>query len=155
MKYLPEMIYGSTDGLITTFAIVSSVAGSNMSNKVIIILGLANVLADGFSMGVSSFLSEKVKPNTNPLKSGLVTFISFILIGVIPVLPFILSKKQKVDGLFKTSYIITGLLLFLIGTVKGKDIKSKLINGSESFLLGACAGGLAYYVGLKLKNINK
>ena len=44
--YLRDMIYGASDGIITTFAVVSGVAGAGLANSVVIILGLANLLAD-------------------------------------------------------------------------------------------------------------
>lgn len=49
-KYIKDLVYGGLDGIITTFAIVSGVAGANLSSSVILILGVANLLADGFSM---------------------------------------------------------------------------------------------------------
>ena len=58
-SYLKDFIYGSIDGIITTFAIVSGVVGAELSSGVIIILGLANLLADGFSMGISNYLGTK------------------------------------------------------------------------------------------------
>jgi len=58
-KYLKDMVYGSMDGIITTFAIVSGVIGASLSFGVIIILGLANLLADGFSMATGNYLSTK------------------------------------------------------------------------------------------------
>jgi VIT1/CCC1 family predicted Fe2+/Mn2+ transporter len=59
--YLKEFIYGAVDGAITTFAIVAGVAGAGMSAGVIIILGFANLLADGFSMAVSNFLGTRAE----------------------------------------------------------------------------------------------
>lgn len=58
-NYLRDFIYGSIDGTITTFAIVSGVYGAGLSQKTIIILGFANVLADGFSMASSNYLGTK------------------------------------------------------------------------------------------------
>ena len=58
-EYLGSMVYGGLDGIITTFAIVSGVAGAELGSGVILILGLANILADGFSMGVGAYLSTK------------------------------------------------------------------------------------------------
>lgn len=55
--YLPDFVYGANDGIVTTFAVVAGAAGASLSPGVIIILGLANLLADGFSMGASNFLS--------------------------------------------------------------------------------------------------
>ena len=58
-KYLPEFVYGGIDGSITTFAVVAGAAGANLESAVIIILGFANLIADGFSMSVGSYLSNK------------------------------------------------------------------------------------------------
>jgi len=59
--YLKEFIYGSVDGAVTTFAIVAGVAGAGMSAEVIIILGFANLLADGFSMAASNYLGTRAE----------------------------------------------------------------------------------------------
>ncbi len=58
-RYLKDIVYGSIDGIVTTFAVVSGVLGASLSFGVIIILGIANLLADGFSMAVGNYLSNK------------------------------------------------------------------------------------------------
>jgi VIT1/CCC1 family predicted Fe2+/Mn2+ transporter len=57
--YLGDMVYGGLDGIVTTFAVVSGVAGAQLGSGIILILGLANLLADGFSMAVGAYLSAK------------------------------------------------------------------------------------------------
>lgn len=58
-QYLGEMVYGGLDGIVTTFAVVSGVAGAQLGTSVILIMGLANLLADGFSMATGAYLSAK------------------------------------------------------------------------------------------------
>ena len=58
-EYLPEFVYGGIDGCVTTFAVVAGAVGAGLSSAIIIILGLANLLADGFAMSVGAFLSSK------------------------------------------------------------------------------------------------
>lgn len=58
-KYLGDLVYGANDGIITTFAVVSGAAGAVLSPGVIIALGLANLVADGISMGLSNYLAMK------------------------------------------------------------------------------------------------
>ena len=58
-KKLRDYIYGGLDGIITTFAIVSGVAGANLSSSVVLILGFANLLADGLSMAGHYRIGEK------------------------------------------------------------------------------------------------
>lgn len=60
-SYLKDFVYGAIDGAVTTFAVVSGVAGAGLPSSVIIILGLANLIADGFSMAVSNFLGTRAE----------------------------------------------------------------------------------------------
>ncbi len=59
--YIGDFVYGATDGIVTTFALVAAAAGASLSPLVVVILGLANLFADGFSMGASNFLSLRSK----------------------------------------------------------------------------------------------
>lgn len=66
---LRDMIYGGIDGSVTTFALVAGVAGAGLSPFVIIALGLANVLADGFSMAAGNYSATKSeRDNINRLR---------------------------------------------------------------------------------------
>jgi VIT1/CCC1 family predicted Fe2+/Mn2+ transporter len=58
-QYVGDFIYGGLDGVVTTFAVVSGVAGAALGTDVILILGLANLFADGFSMATGAYLSAK------------------------------------------------------------------------------------------------
>lgn len=58
-KYIGDMVYGGLDGIVTTFAVVSGVSGANLGSGVILILGLANLFADGLSMATGAYLSLK------------------------------------------------------------------------------------------------
>ncbi len=60
-NYLRDWIYGGIDGSVTTFAVVSGVAGAQLSPLVIMVMGFANLLADGFSMAASNFLGTKAE----------------------------------------------------------------------------------------------
>ncbi len=60
-SYLRDFVYGAIDGTVTTFAVVSGVAGAGLSADVIIILGMANLVGDGFSMAASNFLGTKTE----------------------------------------------------------------------------------------------
>lgn len=58
-KYLGEFVYGGIDGCVTTFAVVAGAVGAGLDSAIIIILGFANLLADGFAMSVGAYLSTK------------------------------------------------------------------------------------------------
>jgi len=57
--YLGELVLGGIDGIITTFAVVAGVVGAQLSAGIILILGFANLIADGFSMAVGNFLGAR------------------------------------------------------------------------------------------------
>ena len=58
-SYLRDFVYGAIDGAVTTFAIVAGVVGAGLSDSVIVILGFANLFADGFSMAASNYLGTR------------------------------------------------------------------------------------------------
>ncbi len=60
-SYLRDTVYGAIDGAVTTFAIVAGVAGAGLSPSIIVALGLANVLADGFSMAAGNYSGTKAE----------------------------------------------------------------------------------------------
>lgn len=60
-SYIRDFIYGGIDGAVTTFAIVAGVVGASLSLRTILVLGLANLLADGFSMAASNFLGTRAE----------------------------------------------------------------------------------------------
>lgn len=57
--YIGEFVYGGIDGSVTTFAVVAGAAGAQLDSAIVIILGFANLIADGFAMSVGSYLSTK------------------------------------------------------------------------------------------------
>ncbi len=61
INYLRDWVYGGIDGAITTFAIVAGVVGADMSIRVVLILGAANLLADGFSMAAANYSGTKTE----------------------------------------------------------------------------------------------
>lgn len=60
-SYLRDWVYGGIDGAVTTFAVVSGVAGAELGARVILILGAANLVADGFSMAASNFVGTRTE----------------------------------------------------------------------------------------------
>ncbi len=60
-SYVRDAVIGASDGAITTFAVVAGVSGADLSAGIVIVLGLANLLADGFSMAVGNFLGIRAE----------------------------------------------------------------------------------------------
>lgn len=60
-SYLRDMVFGAVDGTVTTFAVVAGVAGAGLAPPVVVVLGMANLLADGFSMAVGNLLGLRAE----------------------------------------------------------------------------------------------
>lgn len=153
-KFLPDFVYGSIDGIITTFAVVAGVEGGRLSSIVILVLGISSLLADGFSMGVSKYLSDTVESSSklqklSALKGGVVTFVAFVLLGSIPLLVYILNA---LFGFFAQTFfwacIFTTFALMLVGYLKTMFLKEGRLQAiAETLLLGGVAALISYYVG--------
>lgn len=157
-RYLPEFVYGGMDGTITTFAVVSGVIGASLSSTIVLILGFANLFADGFSMAVSNFLSMKSnnelskRIEKNEYKTAIATFLAFIVMGFIPLLSFVIASiagnPTLVKNQFSYAFVFTGIALIIIGWQKGKITgKSKPKSAAQTFLIGGTAAILAYTIG--------
>jgi VIT1/CCC1 family predicted Fe2+/Mn2+ transporter len=64
-RYIKSMVYGGLDGIITTFAVVAGVTGASLSSGIVLILGFANLIADGLSMAIGDYLSTKAEAEYN------------------------------------------------------------------------------------------
>lgn len=60
-SYIKSMVFGGLDGIITTFSVVAAVAGASLSPEIVIMMGFANLLSDGISMGLGDYLSESAE----------------------------------------------------------------------------------------------
>jgi VIT1/CCC1 family predicted Fe2+/Mn2+ transporter len=61
VSYLGDFVYGAIDGAVTTFAVVAGARGADLGDSVVVILGLANLFADGFSMAISNYLGTRAE----------------------------------------------------------------------------------------------
>ena len=158
-KFLKSIVYGGLDGIITTFAVVAGVAGASLSSSIVLILGFANLIADGISMAVGDFLSSKAEreyihskstKKASPLKLGLTTFISFILFGFIPLMIYVLNLIFPTINVnkFLFSIILTAIALFILGVSKAKIThKHWFYSGVEVLIIGGLAATAAFIVG--------
>lgn len=151
--YLGDLVYGANDGVVTTFAIVSGVAGAEMSAGVVLILGFANLLADGFSMGASNFLSIRSTSAVEgtdrgicePLLHASATMAAFVVAGFVPLLAYVLPMRSHV---FPVSCLMSAVVLFGVGAGRSAVTpRPWLRSGFEMLLIGAVAGTVAYGVG--------
>ena len=159
-KYLPEIVFGGIDGSVTTFGVVSGVVGASLSSSIVLILGFANLIADGFSMATSDYFSTKTRneqgtSRQKPTKTAFATFLAFLVIGLIPLLPFITAFITKssyvIENQFLYSAILTGLALVIVGSLKGIITgKHPVKSAVETFIIGSVAAALAFVAGYLL-----
>ena len=152
-KYLPDLIFGANDGIITTLAVVSGVVGASLSSTVILILGFANLLADGFSMGVSNVLSRRSDTGPEALPTlrhaaphGIATFAGFVVAGLVPLVSYLVP--WFVTFRFEAATVLALAALFAVGAGRARfTARGWLVSGLEMLLLGALAAAVAYGVG--------
>jgi VIT1/CCC1 family predicted Fe2+/Mn2+ transporter len=222
-EYLSELVYGGIDGGVTTFAVVSGATGAGFSTEIILVLGIANLLADGLSMSIGSFLSSRAKRQSyikqrdlefkrtisspeqqiedvraiyrskgfegkllneivsvivadpklwvnemmkdeigmiperrSPAKKALVTYLSFITVGSIPLLAYVaaLLRNTPSDILFIISCALTLISFILIGSIKASLNKVNRVKAIlETVLLGSIAAAVAYFAGSVLESL--
>ena len=172
--YLGEFVYGGIDGCVTTFAVVAGAAGAHLDVKITLVLGLANLFADGFAMAVGSYLStqsqidqdRKLKqgreeetneaPDKSALQAGLATFSSFVILGFIPICIylFIFLFKMPVRDPFTIACVLTAMGFAVIGYLKARVNDTNRLRGmAETLSLGAVAAAVAYFTGVFLDGI--
>lgn len=223
-NWLPDFVYGGIDGAVTTFAVVAGVEGASLSVPIILILGFANLFADGFSMASSKYLSDKTnqeqyrkiyqrelkhikknishkdkeldiiisnygfkgkdltsakkvfqanpealvdlimrneysmtQENIDPKKGGAATFLSFLLIGFIPLTSYLVKPflSMSYEQTFITTIIATLGALFVVGAIKSRFTdRHWTVSGLETVLIGGIAAGIAYAVGYFLRDLS-
>lgn len=215
---ISDAVLGAIDGCITTFAVVSGALGAGLSASIALVLGFANLFADGFSMAVSNYESHKAnrefvdnirrteeehidqvpegereeirqifqkkgfeeeileqivetiscdrklwietmlieehglqKVTPSPLKSALVTFIAFLVIGAAPLMPFLI-ENILVQQQFIFSAVIAALAFFSIGMLKSIFFSKPVLRaGLGTLITGGTAAGLAFLTGYILR----
>ena len=158
--YIGDLVYGANDGIVTTFAVVAASAGAGMSAPVIIILGIANLVADGFSMGASKYLSLKSEQSVaksgtgkrSPFNDGLATFVAFVVVGTLPLIPFFVPSAA--ENAFIISAIATATTFFFVGAARSLVIKKHpILAGLEMLLVGGAAAAIAYGLGAYVETL--
>ena len=155
--YLGDLVYGANDGIITTFAVVAGVAGGALSHAAVLIVGAANIAADGLSMAVGNFLAirshESARAADNlpeeesrPLRHAVATFLAFVVAGSVPLVPYVVPVLREKE--FSWSIVSTLAALFAVGAARTMVTADRWwIAGLEMLLLGAIVAATAYAAG--------
>jgi vacuolar iron transporter family protein len=152
--YIRELIYGANDGIITTFAVVAGVAGGGLSLRVVLIIGAANLIADGLSMAAGNYLSisshesvleaeQRPQEEAYPVRHALATFVAFVVAGAVPLGPYMVPSVT-VDR-FLWSIGLTLAAMFGVGASRALITNVRWWKaGFEMLILGAVVAALAY-----------
>ena len=153
--YLRDLVYGANDGLITTFAVVAGVAGGALSARAVLVIGAANLMADGLSMGVGNYLGIRSQESAraaqglpeeeaSPRRHGAATFLAFVVAGAIPLLPYL----APTSGSPMFSAVLTLAALFAVGSARSLVTVDRWWSaGLEMLGLGAVVAVAAYLSG--------
>ena len=222
-SYLRDFIYGAIDGTVTTFAIVCAAIGAQLSVGIVVVLGVANLVADGFSMAAGNYLGTRADQQLrrrarrreeahiatipegereeirqifankgfagaalddavaiitsdmtrwvdtmlqdelglslrgpSPWRAAMVTFVAFVVVGAIPLLPFVadLLTPGELAASFPASVVLTGAAFFVVGAIKSRVVGERwLTSGLETLGLGGLAAALAYVIGALLHTV--
>src|SRR5262245_37214602 len=161
--YIRDLVYGANDGIITTFAVVSGVAGGQLSHLAVLVIGAANLAADGVSMGVGNFLAIRADERAreadglpelerHPWKHGLATLFAFVVAGAVPLAAYVLPLPS-VHRLAVSSAMTSGAL-FLLGAARAWVTRDRWWQtGLGTLALGAVVAGAAYAAGLLVASV--
>lgn len=161
--YIRDLVYGANDGVITTFAVVAGVTGGTLEPIAVLVLGVANLLADGLSMGVGNYLGirsdERVREAQRlpeqeafPVRHGLATFVAFVVAGAVPLVPYLFSALAA--NQFAWSTCLSLAVLFIVGAARaGVGTGRWWTSGLEMLGLGVIVGLAAYGAGAVVSGI--
>ncbi len=152
-----DLVYGANDGIITTFAVVAGVTGGSLSHLAVLVVGAANLAADGVAMGVGNLLAIRAhesalavdgrpEEETYPWKHGVATLVAFVAAGVVPLLPYMMPIQE--GRRLSWSVLLTMASLFSVGVARGVVTRDRWWRtGFEMLLLGGVVAVAAYGTG--------
>lgn len=153
--YLRDVVYGASDGVVTTLAIVAGAIGASFEPQVGIVLGLANLVADGLSMGASNYLGLKSELEQRggsvaeemPWRHGLATFAAFGAAGAVPLLAYLAPLPP--GGTLAAATLFGGLVLLALGGMRGTLTGRPVVRAAgETVGIGLLAATAAWVIGL-------
>jgi vacuolar iron transporter family protein len=160
--YIRDVVYGANDGLITTFAVVAGVIGGGLSARTMLIVGAANLFADGLSMGVGNYLSirsqegvlaaqNRPEEEASPARHGVATLLAFVAAGAVPLAPFALGVDHHA---LLWSLGLTFSMMFTIGALRALvTVDHWWMAGLEMFFLGVLVSAAAYGSGVLVASL--
>lgn len=154
--YVGDLVYGANDGILTTFAVVAGVTGGALSTTTVIVVGMANLVADGLSMGVGNYLGIRARESAlerqgrpqeeaQPARHGCATFLAFVVAGSAPLVPYLVPGAGDE---FIPAACAAFTALFGVGAARSLVTASRWwVSGLEMLGLGVLVAVVAYATG--------
>jgi VIT1/CCC1 family predicted Fe2+/Mn2+ transporter len=165
-RHIKDVVYGANDGIVTTFAVVAGVTGGRLSLEVVLTIGLASLLADGFSMAASDYLgtrSEEAarkaegvsrRESRSAVLGAVLTFVAFVTAGAVPLLPYLLADPAS--PLFFYASLATAGALAGVGALRALVTRrSALLSALEMLAIGGVAAAMAFFVGHQIHTLTR
>ena len=156
-EYLRSIIFGVEDSLVSTTGLIAGLSIGAEDKKIVLLGGIVAIAVESVSMGAGEYLSDsaieeldKLKRHRDrPLVSGFLMFASYLLAGLVPLLPIVFMAYP---ASLWTSVAFALIGLFLLGFLKGRLLHTNPFRGGAKILIvGGMATALGVAVGLVFK----
>lgn len=156
--YLRNFIFGAEDALVSTVGLLSGVSFAGVGSRVVILSGVIYILVEAISMSAGAYLSEDSANELpeyqgrrdNQVTDAVVMFCSSLLIGTIPLLPYVFITPTTTAFYWSIGFSLASL--FAVGIIKGYIVgKHPLISATKITLVGGIVIVLAVLVGQLVK----
>lgn len=155
--YLRDLVYGASDGVVTTLALIAGSTGAGFPAAVGLVLGLANLIADGLSMAVSNYLGLKSEleqtgasvDQEQPWRHGMATLVAFVVAGAVPLASYALPVSTPTR--WRLALGLGLVTLAVVGAARSGFIRRPAWRCAlEMVLLAGAASAVAYLIGAVL-----
>ena len=150
-SYVRSFVFGVEDSIVSTVGLISGIAAAGVPTRTVILTGTVLILVEAFSMAVGDFLSEESSESyvqrkevsaRMPLVAGAIMFGSYLISGLIPLLPYTLMPAERA---FWVSIKLSLIALALLGIARGR---ASGIGVFKSSIRTVLIGGVAILVGI-------
>ncbi len=150
-----ELVFGIEDSLVSTLGTITGIAVGAQSTYIVLLSAFVLIASESTSMAAGSYLSSvsveevggasKKRATENPVTGAVVMWVSYVLGGFIPVLPyFFLPIHQAIPP----SILLTVITLFLVGFWTAEYTKRPRIrSGINMAVISISAALIGYLIG--------
>lgn len=154
--YLRDIVYGASDGVVTTFAVIASVSGAMLAPRFAFVIGVSKLVADGLSMAAANYLGlmselrqTGVHPSVEkPWRHASITFVAFFAAGILPLLSFFVQALTGAN-MFAVAAVLAAVTLAAVGALRGPLMQtSPWKAGLEMLIIGGVVAVIAFFLSL-------